>query len=153
MLKLKISYTAWKVSKYGVISGQYFPVFSPNTGKYGPEITPYLDTFHPVLLSTAKGELFEEHIFLICDFYVDDLNKNGSETQLPLLGTLFEDLKTNTEVRFIIKRLRKLIQSQKLSCVWHKNIQHKLTQPQKVLFPVVTVLVKLTVVCSKRKCC
>ena len=33
------------MSKYGVISGPYFPVFSPNAGKYGPEITPYLDTF------------------------------------------------------------------------------------------------------------
>ena len=42
--------TAWKVPKYGVVSGLYFPifglnrerygVFSPNTGKYGPEITP-----------------------------------------------------------------------------------------------------------------
>ena len=42
-------YTAWKVSKYGVISGPYFPVFSPNTGKYGPEITPYFDTFHTAL--------------------------------------------------------------------------------------------------------
>ena len=31
--------TAWKVSKYEVISGPYFPVFSPNTGKYGPEKT------------------------------------------------------------------------------------------------------------------
>ena len=30
---------AWKVSKYGVISGPYFPVFGLNTGKYGPEIT------------------------------------------------------------------------------------------------------------------
>ena len=51
--------TAWKVSKYGVISGPYFPafglktgkslsIFSPNAGKYGPEITPYLDTFHAV---------------------------------------------------------------------------------------------------------
>ena len=30
--------TAWKVSRYGGISGQYFPVFSPNAGKYGPEI-------------------------------------------------------------------------------------------------------------------
>ena len=39
---------AWKVSKYGVISGPYFPVLSSNTGKYGPEITPYLDTFHAV---------------------------------------------------------------------------------------------------------
>ena len=31
------NYTAWKVSKYGVIAG-----------KYGPEITPYLRTFHAV---------------------------------------------------------------------------------------------------------
>ena len=42
------SITAWKVSKYGAISAPYFPVFSPNTGKYGPEITPYLSTFHAV---------------------------------------------------------------------------------------------------------
>ena len=33
--------TAWKVSKYGVFSGPYFPVF-------GPEKTSYLDTFHAV---------------------------------------------------------------------------------------------------------
>ena len=26
----------------------YLSVFSPNTGKYGPEITLYLDTFHAV---------------------------------------------------------------------------------------------------------
>ena len=48
LLSLYCIYTAWKVSKYGVISGPYFPVFSPNTGKYEPEITPYLDTFHAV---------------------------------------------------------------------------------------------------------
>ena len=36
------------MSKYGVISGPYFPVFGLNTGKHGPEITPYLDTFHAV---------------------------------------------------------------------------------------------------------
>ena len=34
------------MSKYGVISGPYFPVLSPNIGKYGPETTPYLDTFY-----------------------------------------------------------------------------------------------------------
>ena len=34
--------------KYGVISGSYFPAFGLNTGKYGPELTPYLDTFHAV---------------------------------------------------------------------------------------------------------
>ena len=27
---------------------EYLSVFSPNTGKYVPEITPYLDTFHAV---------------------------------------------------------------------------------------------------------
>ena len=37
--------TVWKMSKYGVISGSYFPVFGLNTGKYGPEKTPYLDSF------------------------------------------------------------------------------------------------------------
>ena len=36
------------MSKYGVFSGRYFPVFELNTGKYGPEKTPYLDTFHAV---------------------------------------------------------------------------------------------------------
>ena len=37
-----------KVSKYGVFSGPYFPVLSPNTGRYRPEKTPYLDTFYAV---------------------------------------------------------------------------------------------------------
>ena len=37
------------MSKYGDFSGSYFPVFSPNTGKCGPEKTSYLDTFHEVI--------------------------------------------------------------------------------------------------------
>ena len=41
-----VTYTEQKVSKYGVISGPYFPVFGLNIGKYGPEITPYLDIFY-----------------------------------------------------------------------------------------------------------
>ena len=45
-----IRLTAWKVSKYVVIFGPYFPVFGPNTGIYVPEITPYFDTFHAVTL-------------------------------------------------------------------------------------------------------
>ena len=32
--------TEWKVSKYRVIYGPYFSVFSMNAGKHGPEITP-----------------------------------------------------------------------------------------------------------------
>ena len=32
-------YNPWKVSRYGVFSGPYF------SGNYGPEKTPYFDTF------------------------------------------------------------------------------------------------------------
>ena len=46
--RLDLASTGWKVSKYGVLSDPYFTVFGLNTGKYGPENTPYLDTFHPV---------------------------------------------------------------------------------------------------------
>ena len=37
------------MSKYGVFSSPYFPVFSPNTEKCGPGKTAYLGTFHAVL--------------------------------------------------------------------------------------------------------
>ena len=37
------------VLKYGVFCGPYFPVFSPNMGKYGPEKTLYLDTFQAAI--------------------------------------------------------------------------------------------------------
>ena len=43
------------MTKYGVISGPYFPEFGLNTGKHGPEITPYLDTFHAVISITQKS--------------------------------------------------------------------------------------------------
>ena len=36
------------MSKYGLFSGPYFPVFGVNTEIYGPEKTPYFDTFHAV---------------------------------------------------------------------------------------------------------
>ena len=55
--------------KDGVISGPYFlifgvnteiyEVFSLNTGKYGPEITPYLDTFHTVMIAKNRGIFWE----------------------------------------------------------------------------------------------
>ena len=49
-VQIILGFTAWNVSKYGVIYGLYFPVFSPNTGKYEPEIPPYLDTFYAVIV-------------------------------------------------------------------------------------------------------
>ena len=51
-------FTAGKVSKYGVISGPYFPVFGLNTGKQEPEITLYLDTFHAVVAYSVH-QLFD----------------------------------------------------------------------------------------------
>ena len=36
-LMYKTFHTAWKVSKYGVFSGPYYPVFGLNIGKYRPE--------------------------------------------------------------------------------------------------------------------
>ena len=62
--------------KYGVNSGPYFPalglnteryeVFSPNVGKYGPETTPYFDTFHAVIFN--ENQLLEavQKIALLC---------------------------------------------------------------------------------------
>ena len=39
-----------KVSEYGIFSG-------PNTGKYGPEKTSYLDTFHEVIYFLIKFDM------------------------------------------------------------------------------------------------
>ena len=56
--------TAWKVSKYGVISGPYFPVFRLNTGKYGPEVTSYLGTFNAVIIchTFESVQHFVQHV-------------------------------------------------------------------------------------------
>ena len=66
--------TAWKVSKYGVISGPYFAVFSPNTGKYGPEITSYLDTAQCLFMSVTLIEcelklLYQRNLLKIPHLY------------------------------------------------------------------------------------
>ena len=55
--------TAWKVYKYGVISGPYFPAFNPNTRKYRSEITPYLDTFHAVQITPEQNKsMADQHL-------------------------------------------------------------------------------------------
>ena len=45
---VKQTNTAWKVSNYVVFSGPYFPVFSPNTGKFEPGKPLHLGTFQVV---------------------------------------------------------------------------------------------------------
>ena len=36
---------------------EYLSVFTPNAGKYGPEKTPYLDTFRAVLTNNGKKRM------------------------------------------------------------------------------------------------
>ena len=45
------------MSTYGINFGPRFPVFGLNTGKYGPEITPYMDTFHAVVYKWDHAKL------------------------------------------------------------------------------------------------
>ena len=64
---LQMFFTAWKVSKYEVYSGPHFPVFSPNTGKHGPEKTPYLYTFHADVFSWSNQNGHGDN-FILCWF-------------------------------------------------------------------------------------
>ena len=67
-----ILYTAWKVSKYEVIS-------VPNTGEYGPQITSYLDTSHPVIIAsfTVMGRKIPRKLKLSTKKYLHYLLKNN----------------------------------------------------------------------------
>ena len=61
------------MSKYGVFTGPYFPVFGLNkefysvnlsvfilnTGKYGPEKTPYMDIFHVMIYMDRENEFIK----------------------------------------------------------------------------------------------
>ena len=60
----------------------YLFVFSPNTGKYGPEKTPYLDTFHAVWAACKKGEKFNLTFFILTHAYL--IFTEFSETLCPL---------------------------------------------------------------------
>ena len=57
------------MSKYGVFSDRYFPVFGLNTEKYGPEKTLDLDTFHAVMASPKiyLGSTRLEYSYLLND--------------------------------------------------------------------------------------
>ena len=52
-ITLTEKYFFWSVFSC-IYSGSDFPVFRLNTEKYEPEITPYLDTFHPVSYSSPR---------------------------------------------------------------------------------------------------
>ena len=61
-----VTQTAWKLSKHGVVSGPYFPIFGPNTGKYRPGKTPkYLETFHTVMPVSVIAVLWKLLILFV----------------------------------------------------------------------------------------
>ena len=65
---------------YWSISSEYLSVFSPNVGKYGPEKSPYLDTFYAVLyLVIFKVKFFNAVIYYkFCDHGVKYSAKSKS---------------------------------------------------------------------------
>ena len=77
--------TGWKVSKHGVCSGPYFLVFGMNTGKYGPEKMPYLDSFHVV--SNLSVKAFHDSIIFEVDGIVS--NKKNAYLENPWLFQWF----------------------------------------------------------------
>ena len=50
----------------------YLSIFSPNVGKYGPEKTPYLDTFHTVIIAAPSNYLDTAN----SEFFIDLPNLN-----------------------------------------------------------------------------
>ena len=72
---LKMLFAIWqifKTNKHEVFPGSYFPVFGLNTGKYGPEKTPYLDTFYAVsaflTVTIEKTESFTNKLKVVLRF-------------------------------------------------------------------------------------
>ena len=83
------------MSKYGVFSGPYFPVFGLNTGKYGPEKTPYLDTFYTdpfvrnkqyKIYNNLKLQMPENAILLHVGYPENYENKQQGECQSAYFG-------------------------------------------------------------------
>ena len=52
----------------------YLSVVSPNAGKYGPEITPYLDNFHAVL-HLSKTVLKNGNFITVLQWFYHSLGK------------------------------------------------------------------------------
>ena len=83
ILVITFIHAAWKVSKYGVISGPYFSafrlnteiygkisVFSPNTEKYGPEIKHETTEVYNSRIIKRRSSFSIPSFFAINDFYI-----------------------------------------------------------------------------------
>ena len=90
--RLDLASTGWKVSKYGVLSDPYFSVFGLNTGKYGPEKTPYLDTLWKVDTFSSYCLLFNAWCSLKCH-----TTFNCSKSTVETLKKAWNMLKVNNK--------------------------------------------------------
>ena len=97
------TYTAWKVSKYGVFSGPYFSAFGLNTERYGvslriqsecgkmqTRITPNTDTFYAVLPFLYIKTGFYIKQFLGANTTADDVAKLSYHLQLSWFTLIWE---------------------------------------------------------------
>ena len=116
--------TAWKVSKYGVFSGPYFPVFGLNTEKYGPEKTAYLDTFH-----AAYGSSY--HIvlaYLMSDkFHLFYKNKLWHHQELVWMMRTHSSPSRETAWKLTIFTRKPILHTLKSSLVIRTNHEHHIT--------------------------
>ena len=93
IIKPNVRFTGWKVSKYGVISGPYFPVFGLNTEIYGVNlciVTPYLHTFHAVFLYFNCWPLKLKWTILSWPFYVVLIEQWSWATKLAMKHRIFK---------------------------------------------------------------
>ena len=75
---------AWSVQ----IRSHFWSIFSPNTGKYGPKITPHLDTFYAVFINPGAFSFFFP-FFRIFFMHIDiSQHHKRSKGQLALPATL-----------------------------------------------------------------
>ena len=67
----------------------HLSVFSPNAGKYGPEITPYLDTFHAVIHFKNKNnnQKYEENVLTSWSYRCVNLKLNYQGIIQPLCNS------------------------------------------------------------------
>ena len=71
----------------------YLSVFSPHAGKYGPEITPYLDTFHAV-------SLFKDVVIFIQTIISFVLSRKIKNEDLNLSAALLNAIPLSNFVHF-----------------------------------------------------
>ena len=108
--------TVWKVSKYGVFSHPYFPAF-------GPEKTPYLDTFDTVYIS----EIWASEFVLISCMRLSHRKNTQSVKSAWSICIQSSKLGSFTLSREIMKKVKQTHtfwpESKSLTCLFYKRIK------------------------------